>query len=122
DAGVKVETASDGLAAWQTLQHQPFDLAVVDLDMPRMNGFELIENIRGDTRLKHLPIVVITGREDTVAIDHAYAAGATSFTVKPVRWRLLVHQLAYVLRSSRAEAELRRQLESTQPVRAASVH
>lgn len=115
DAGFHIDTAEDGFAAWQRLQARDIDLAVVDLDMPRMNGFELIELIRGDTHMKHLPLVVITGREDTVAIDHAYAAGATSFVVKPVRWRLLVHQLTYVLRSSRAEAQLRRELEARRP-------
>lgn len=107
---VEVEVAEDGVAAWEALQAGGFDLALIDLDMPRMDGFELIRRIRADEALRHLPLVVITGREDMVAVDRAYAEGATSFVVKPINWRVLSHQLAYVLRNSRVEADLRRQL------------
>jgi two-component system, sensor histidine kinase and response regulator len=102
-----IETASDGLEAWERLQAASFDLAVVDIEMPRLDGFGLAERIRADDRLRHLPIVVVTGREDVVSIDRAYAVGATSFVTKPVNWRQLSHQLRYVLRTSRVEAEAR---------------
>ena len=111
---VEVEVAEDGIAAWARLERSSFDIALIDLDMPGMNGFELIERIRWDERLKHLPIVVVTGREDMVAVDKAYALGATSFVVKPLNWRLLLHQLSYVLKNSRAEAEVRKQLKALQ--------
>jgi len=109
---VEVEVAEDGVAALERLNHGGIDIALVDLDMPRMDGFELIERIRWDEQLKHLPIVVVTGREDMVAVDRAYALGATSFVVKPLNWRLLSHQLAYVLRNARAEGLVRGQLEA----------
>lgn len=109
---VEVEVAADGIDALERLQRGGIDIALVDLDMPRMDGFELIARIRQDAVLKHLPIVVATGREDMVAVDRAYAAGATSFVVKPLNWRVLSHQLAYVLRSGRAEAALRAELEA----------
>lgn len=111
---VEVEVAEDGVAAWTRLDRGGIDIALVDLDMPGMNGFELIERIRWDERLKHLPVVVVTGREDMVAVDKAYALGATSFVIKPLNWRLLLHQLAYVLKNSRAEAEVRKQLIALQ--------
>ena len=104
---VEVELAADGVLALERLQQGGIDIALVDLDMPRMNGFELIAQVRADDRLKHLPIVVVTGREDMVAVDRAYAAGATEFVVKPINWRLLSHQLAYVMRNNRAETALR---------------
>jgi signal transduction histidine kinase len=104
---VEVEVAEDGLFALERLKQGGIDLALVDLDMPRMNGFELIQAIREDRDLAHLPIVVVTGREDMEAVDRAYQAGATSFAVKPLNWRLLSHQLAYVLRNSRNENEVR---------------
>ncbi len=111
---VDVEVAEDGIVAWNTLQDGHFDIALIDLDMPGMDGFELIERIRWDETLKHLPIVVVTGREDMVAVDRAFSLGATSFVVKPLNWRLLLHQLAYVLKNSRAEAEVRKQLKAVQ--------
>jgi CheY-like chemotaxis protein len=113
---VEVEVAEDGVVALERLSQGGIDIALVDLDMPRMDGFELIERIRWDEQLKHLPIVVVTGREDMVAVDRAYALGATSFVVKPLNWRLLSHQLAYVLRNARAEGQVRGQLEALQKV------
>ncbi len=109
---VEVEVSEDGLVAWQRLQKPGIDIALIDLDMPRLNGFELIERIRWDENLKHLPIVVVTGREDMIAVDRAFSLGATSFVVKPLNWRLLLHQLAYVLKSSRAESEVRNALRA----------
>jgi CheY-like chemotaxis protein len=113
---VEVEVAEDGLVALERLGEGGIDIALIDLDMPRMDGFELIERIRWDEQLKHLPIVVVTGREDMVAVDRAFALGATSFVVKPLNWRLLSHQLAYVLRNARAEGLVRQQLEALQKV------
>ena len=107
DDTVTVESAFDGLNAWEMLGERSFDLLLVDLDMPRMNGFELIDKIRSDPRLRLLPVVVVTGREDVAAIDRAYEAGATSFVTKPLNWRLLKYQLRYVLRMSQVEMEIR---------------
>ena len=107
---VEVEVAADGDEAWHKLHRGNFDIALVDLDMPVMDGFELIGLIRSNEALKHLPIVIATGREDMDAVDRAYAAGATSFVVKPLNWRLISHQLSYVLRASREEAIVRETL------------
>lgn len=96
-----VETAENGSDGLRLLREGKFDLAVVDLDMPVMNGFELIQRVRADPALRGLPIVVVTGREDVESIDLAYDLGATSFVTKPVNWRLLSYQLRYVLRAQR---------------------
>lgn len=104
---MEVCVAEDGLIAMEALRKCDFDVALVDLDMPNMNGFELMEAMARDPRLMGVPVVVITGRDDMEAIDLAFAAGATSFVVKPINWRLITHQLAYVLRNSRSEAAIR---------------
>jgi signal transduction histidine kinase len=104
---IEVSVAQDGLVALELLRKADFDVALVDLDMPNMNGFELMEAMGRDPRLIGIPVVVITGRDDMEAIDLAFAAGATSFVVKPINWRLITHQLAYVLRNSRSEAAIR---------------
>ncbi len=104
---MEVCVAEDGLIAMEALRKSDFDVALVDLDMPNMNGFELMEAMGRDPRLMGVPVVVITGRDDMEAIDLAFAAGATSFVVKPINWRLITHQLAYVLRNSRSEAAIR---------------
>lgn len=116
---VSVVTAGDGSEALHLLTRLEFDIALVDLDMPVMDGFELIGLVRADARLRHLPIVVATGREDMDSVDKAYAAGATSFVVKPLNWRLIAHQLSYVLRANREEALVRHTLKNLQQANAA---
>lgn len=106
--GGEIVTAGDGEEALAILARDPgFDLVLSDLEMPCMNGFSLLDAIRRDPRTAHLPVVVVTGRDDVFAIDRAYEVGATSFVTKPVNWRLLGHQLRYVLRGARMEAEIR---------------
>lgn len=95
-----VTTASNGEEALAQLKARSFDLLLLDIDMPVMNGFEVLERLRADPATARLPIIVITGREDVVSIDKAYALGATSFINKPVNWRLLAYQVRYVLRAS----------------------
>lgn len=104
---VTLETAGDGAEALERLKVEDYDLVLVDLDMPVMDGFELITRMRADERLRHVPVVVVTGREDMAAIDRAFQVGATSFVVKPLNWRLLSYQLRYVLRAYQQEHEIR---------------
>lgn len=94
-----VETAESGEDGLTLLETRHFDIAMVDLDMPGMGGLEMIRQIRLNSKLRHLPVVVVTSNDDIVSIDRAYDAGATSFATKPVNWRLLSYQLRYVLRA-----------------------
>jgi DNA-binding response OmpR family regulator len=101
-----VALAPDASTALDLLAREQFDIALIDIDMPGMDGFELTECIRGQDKLRNLPIVMVTGREDIVSIDRAYAVGATSFVTKPVNWRQLSHQLRYVIRAGKQTAPL----------------
>ena len=105
-----LDTAEDGVQALDLLERSTYDLVVSDLEMPRVDGFGLLQALRGSAVTRHLPVVVATGREDVIAIDRAFDLGATSFVVKPLHWRLLAYQLRFVLRSARAEARLRDEL------------
>jgi DNA-binding response OmpR family regulator len=104
--GGGVITAEDGEEAWTMLQQQPVDLLLVDLEMPKLDGFDLVQRLRATPRFASLPVIVVTGREDVSAIDRAFRAGATSFVSKPINWRLLSYQLRFVLRAQMAEASL----------------
>lgn len=104
----RVSLAADGLEALKALGREPFDIVLMDLEMPRMDGFEALEVLRGMPETRALPIIVVTGREDIPAIDRAFEAGATSFLVKPINWRLLSYQIRYVLRACRMERALAR--------------
>ena len=109
----EVALAPDASTALDLLSSEQFDIAMIDIEMPGMNGFELVERIRGQEKLRGLPIVIVTGREDVVSIDRAYSVGATSFVTKPVNWRQLSHQLRYVIRASKQESTAPRQQDKS---------
>lgn len=98
----RVETAENAEAGLARLGQQAFDLALIDLEMPGMGGFEMIRRIRASAGFGDMPVIVVTGREDIASIDAAFHAGATSFVTKPVNWRLLSYQVCYVLRAQRS--------------------
>lgn len=102
----EVVTAGDGDEAWRLLHSESFDLILVDLEMPKVDGFEFLQAVRMRPQLQRTPVIVVTGREDVSAIDKAFIDGASSFVVKPINWRLLSYQIRYVHQASRAEASL----------------
>jgi DNA-binding response OmpR family regulator len=92
-----VDVTLDGLQALQRLRDGHYDLIIVDLEMPGMDGFSLIRNIRRERGYETTDIIVVTGRKDLRAIDLSYQLGAVSFVTKPVNWRLLPYKVRDVL-------------------------
>lgn len=101
-----VDVAADGAEALRRLAVCDYDIVLLDLEMPVLNGFDTLAALRADPRTRDQAVIVQTGREDVEAIDRAFRLGATSFVVKPLNWRLLTYQILYVLRASRAERRL----------------
>jgi CheY-like chemotaxis protein len=99
----EVKAVGDGDEALALLADWPADILLLDLEMPRVDGFEVLSRLAEAGRLRELPVIVVTGREDIAAIDRAYAAGATSFVSKPLNWRLLSYQIRYVRRAYETE-------------------
>lgn len=81
--GVAFTQASSGLEALERLSLKSFDFVVLDLNMPDIGGYEVIEFIRGQDKLRALPILVVTTRGDEGSRAKALAAGATRFMTKP---------------------------------------
>jgi CheY-like chemotaxis protein len=75
--GHEVSVAGDVRTAWETLQQQPFDAAVLDLVLPDSHGLELLRKIRADKKLKGLPVIVYTGFFVPSTVEEAQEAGAT---------------------------------------------
>lgn len=117
-AAAVIDVAGDGIEALKALGRNHYDLLLVDLEMPRMDGFQLLNHLRADPATAHLPIVVETGREDVEAIDRAFRAGATAFVTKPLNWRLLSYQLRFILKAARAEVALRQRFDDPERVAA----
>ena len=81
-AGFEVRVAVDGADAWAQLRSAPVDLVVSDVDMPRMDGFELTTRIRGDRRLADLPVVLVTALESREDKERGIEVGANAYVVK----------------------------------------
>ncbi|MCX7361501.1 MAG: response regulator, partial [Alphaproteobacteria bacterium] len=81
-AGYKVTSAVDGLEAFTLLRAGMFDLLVSDVEMPRLNGFELTARIRADDRLSELPVVLVTGLETREDRERGIDVGANAYIVK----------------------------------------
>ncbi len=100
ERGFQVSEAQDGLEVLAKFRTNPPDLVLMDVEMPNMDGITACEWIRNHPDFGHCPIIVITGLDDTVSIERAFAAGATDFSNKPVNWPILLHRITYVLRAS----------------------
>ncbi|HEY8118574.1 MAG TPA: hybrid sensor histidine kinase/response regulator [Methylophilaceae bacterium] len=81
-AGYQVKTAVDGMEAFSMLRAEKFDLVVSDVEMPRLNGFDLTARIRADKKLAELPVVLVTALETPEDRERGIDAGADAYLVK----------------------------------------
>ena len=81
-----IETAQSGLQALEKIDHavRPFDLFLLDIQMPEMTGVEVCRSIRARPRYQHKPIIMVTAMSDKRHVDDAFAAGATDYVIKTV--------------------------------------
>ncbi len=79
-----VVTAADAVEAIPALLTGQFDLVVTDVDMPYLNGLELLKAIRGTAQTSHIPVILLTGHGDDDTWTEALQAGAAGYLTKPV--------------------------------------
>jgi two-component system chemotaxis response regulator CheY len=91
DAGYDVLEAEDGKAALSVLNAHKVDLIITDLNMPNMNGFDLIRHVRGGGNHKFTPILMLTTEGDDSKKHEGKSAGATGWIVKPFNPEKLVN-------------------------------
>lgn len=80
--GYLVDVAVDGLEALEKLRQSAFDLVVTDIQMPRMDGFQLLEQIKADSTLARIPVIVVSSVEDRNSQERGLRLGAEAFIVK----------------------------------------
>ena len=105
-AGFLVEDACDGEQGVSTFERTRPDIVLLDVVMPRADGFTACTGIRNLERGSGVPILMMTGLDDEESINRAYEVGATDFTSKPVNWVILPHRVRYLLRANRAISDL----------------
>ncbi len=82
--GYSVSRADGGRAALDMLRSKAFDLVLLDIMMPEVDGFQVLREMKDDTDLQNIPVIVISGLEDMDSVDRCLAAGADEFLSKPV--------------------------------------
>ncbi|RON77002.1 Hpt domain-containing protein [Pseudomonas fluorescens] len=92
--GMNVLTAKDGVDAMLLLEEHMPDLMLLDIEMPRMDGFEVATQVRNDERLQHLPIIMITSRTGQKHRDRAMAIGVNDYLGKPYQESVLLESIA----------------------------
>jgi diguanylate cyclase (GGDEF)-like protein len=100
ETGLKPLTFDNGTAALDAALSHDVAIVLLDVDMPGMDGYAVCTRLRAEPRFTTVPIVMVTGHEDSAAISRAFEAGATDFISKPVNWALLPRRLEYILRNA----------------------
>ena len=98
DAGFQVEQATDGQEAVEVMSGHKVDMLITDLNMPRMNGVELIHWTRADARHQFIPVVMLTTESQEHKKQEGRNAGATAWIIKPFRPEQLLMVVNKVLR------------------------
>ena len=100
--GFEVLTFNDGVAALQGLSASPVDLAVLDVKMPRMDGMELLQQLR---KQSDMPVIFLTSKDDEVDEVLGLRMGADDYIKKPFSQRLLLERIRTILRRHEKEDE-----------------
>jgi chemosensory pili system protein ChpA (sensor histidine kinase/response regulator) len=105
-AGYRVRLASDGLEAAEIIAEAGCNLVITDLEMPRMNGYELMAHLRQDTSTWEIPVLVVTSRAGAKHRDRAVKEGAAGFLTKPVQEEQLLSVVENLVGSHTQPREL----------------
>lgn len=106
--GFAVSEAENGQQALQKVALERPALVLMDVIMPRMDGFTACATLRATPEGEHIPVIMVTGLDDLTSVEWAYRFGATDFITKPINWLVLQHRVRYVLRSSQLFESLQR--------------
>jgi chemosensory pili system protein ChpA (sensor histidine kinase/response regulator) len=103
--GFEVVTAKDGVDAVSLLQDRVPDVMLLDIEMPRMDGFELARHVRNDERLRHIPITMITSRTGDKHRERAMQIGVNHYLGKPFQEHELVKTIHNLIGIPMADGE-----------------
>ena len=100
--GYKVSAANDGLDAMVQVRNNIPDLIILDIMMPELNGYDVCGNLKFDERFKHIPIIVLTSREQELAPRISQLMGI-SYMHKPIDSKILLEKIQNILKISSNE-------------------
>ena len=98
------DEAEDGQVALHMLKAHKYDFVVSDINMPNMNGFELLKAVKADAQLRHLPVLIVTAEARKEDIVMAAQSGAAGYIVKPFSKTTLEEKVQKILQKIAATA------------------
>ena len=99
-AGYAVQAVPDGLAAWEAFESEPPALAVLDVMMPGLSGFDVLRKIR-DSDHPRVPVLMLSAKSRDSDVDTGFAIGADDYVIKPFSPRELLHRVNTMLARTR---------------------
>lgn len=101
--GYNIDVAKDGLQAIENLKENKtkYDLILLDINMPKMNGWELLKKIRDDLKFEKIPILMLTGSKEAESEVASLKHGADAYVVKPIRIPVLLAHIEALIRRSK---------------------
>ncbi len=104
----QIEEAVDGVQAVALCKREMPDLLLMDGLMPALDGFDACKQIRQLPESEHVPVLIVTALEDDDAVQRAFSSGATDYVPKPLRFPVIRHRVARLLKASQAEKHVHR--------------
>ena len=104
----EVSTAADGFAALARMRYTRFDIVLLDLMMPGMNGFEVLQTVKRDPAMSRTAVILVSALDEMDAVAHSIEAGAEDYLFKPVNPTLLRARIQSTLEKQRAEEAISR--------------
>lgn len=92
-AGYEVSAHANGKLAWESLQKDGADMAVLDINMPEMDGLELLDLIRGSERFAEIPVMLLTANTAKAAQERGLQRGADDYMTKPFETDVLLQHI-----------------------------
>ena len=105
--GWTVEEAADGIGACESFERVQPDFVLLDVSMPNLNGFEACARLRTLRSGRHVPVMMMTARDDPESVSRAYEAGATEYLSKPFNFTILRQRLRHMHRAHQDARDLR---------------
>jgi len=103
NAGFGTVEAADGVAGLECVREQRFSLIILDVNMPRMNGLEMLDTLRLDFATADIPVVVLTTEAEEAMIERARKAGAKGWLIKPVPAEHIVSTAVAIIQRERPQ-------------------
>ena len=100
DDRLNVNIPNDGEGGIDAALRRRPDCILLDVSMPKLNGFQVLESLKTDLRTKQIPVVMLTSHSQMEDVQKAVSYGAKGYIVKPINTELLIQKIQFVVRTS----------------------